>query len=144
MFAPPKTMKYRKRHKGRNYGRSRASEISFGQYGLRFIGRGPLNARQIEAARRVIARVTKRQGNLWIRVFPDKPVTKKPLEVRQGKGKGNVEFYIFEVKPGAMVFELAGVTEEIARRAFKLASDKLPIKTEFVLGYVDSGQEDAA
>lgn len=145
MFQPPKSMKFRKRHKGRNRGQSKASTVAFGQFGLRFVSRGKVNARQIEAARRVIARVTKRQGTLWIRVFPDKPVTKKPLEVRQGKGKGNVEFYIFEVKPGAMFFELAGVSEELARKAFKLASDKLPLKTEFVKGFVDSTtQEDAA
>ncbi len=137
MFQPPKSMKYRKRHKGRNRGLSRASNISFGTFGLRAKTRGTLNARQIEAVRRVIARVTKRQGTLWIRIFPDKPVTKKPLEVRQGKGKGNVEFYIFEVKPGAMLFELAGVSEEIARKAFKLACDKLPLTAEFVKAHAD-------
>ncbi len=132
MFQPPKKTKYRKMQKGRNTGYASNPKVHFGDYGMQSIGRSRLNARQIEAARRVIARYFKRSGQLWIRVFPDKPITKKPLEVRQGKGKGPVEFYVFLVKPGTMIFEVAGVSEEMAASAFKLAAAKFPFKVRFV------------
>lgn len=131
MLQPPKRMKFRKAFKGRNRGVV-TPKVAFGEFGLQSIGRCRLNARQIEAARRAITRCVKRGGKLWIRVFPDKPISKKPLEVRQGKGKGNVEYYAFEVKPGTMIFEIAGVDEDLARQAFKLASAKLPFKVKFV------------
>jgi len=119
-------------HKGRNRGYAIGSNISFGSYGLKAIERGRLKSSQIEAARRSISRFVKRQGKIWIRVFPDKPITQKPLEVRMGKGKGNVEYWVALVKPGTMLYEISGVSEEISREAFKLASSKLPIKTIFV------------
>ena len=129
----PKRTKFRKQHKGRNRGlANRGSSVSFGEYGLKAIGRGRMTARQIEAARRAMTRHIKRGGKIWIRVFPDKPITKKPLEVRQGKGKGNVEYWVCQVKPGRMLYEMEGVTEEIAREAFALASAKLPFRTQFV------------
>ena len=129
----PKRTKFRKQQTGRNRGLAhRGSSVSFGEYGLKAIGRGRLTARQIEAARRAMTRHIKRGGKIWIRVFPDKPVTKKPLEVRQGKGKGNVEYWVAVVQPGKMLYEMEGVTEEIAREAFRLASAKLPFKTQFV------------
>ena len=129
----PKRTKFRKQQTGRNRGLAhRGSSVSFGEYGLKAIGRGRLTARQIEAARRAMTRHIKRGGKTWIRVFPDKPVTKKPLEVRQGKGKGNVEYWVAVVQPGKMLYEMEGVTEEIAREAFRLASAKLPFKTQFV------------
>lgn len=128
----PKRTKFRKQQKGRNKGLAlRGSSVSFGEYALKSIGRGRLTARQIEAARRAMSRHMKRGGRIWIRLFPDKPITKKPLEVRQGKGKGSVEYWVDEVKPGRILFEVEGVTEEIAREAFKLADAKLPIKTKF-------------
>ena len=128
----PKRMKFRKLHKGRNRGLAQTgSKVSFGEFGLKSLDRGRLTARQIEAGRRTISRHIKRNGQLWIRVFPDKPITQKPLEVRQGKGKGNVEYWVAQVQPGRMLFELEGVPEEIAREAFKLASAKLPFKTAF-------------
>jgi large subunit ribosomal protein L16 len=128
----PKRTKFRKQFKGRNRGLAhRGSSVAFGEYGLKTLERGQLTARQIEAARRAMTRYVKRGGNIWIRVFPDKPITKKPLEVRQGKGKGNVEYWVALVQPGRMLYEIAGVTEEIAREAFALASAKLSVKTSF-------------
>ena len=129
----PKRTKYRKQMKGKNRGlASRGSTVSFGEYGLKATGRGRITARQIEAARRAMTRHIKRGGKIWIRIFPDKPITKKPLEVRQGKGKGNVEYWVALVQPGKIMFEMAGVDEELAREAFRLASAKLPIKTHFI------------
>lgn len=129
----PKRTKFRKQQKGRNRGlATNGSKVSFGEYGLKTLERGKLTARQIEAARRAMTRHIKRGGKIWIRVFPDTPVTKKPLEVRQGKGKGNVEYWVAKIQPGKMLYEMEGVSEEIAREAFKLASAKLPVKTVFV------------
>jgi large subunit ribosomal protein L16 len=128
----PKRTKFRKQFKGRNRGLAlTGSSVSFGEFGLKSAERGRMTARQIEAARRTITRRVKRGGKLWIRVFPDKPITKKPLEVRQGKGKGNVEYWVAQIQPGRMLYEIEGVTEELAREAFKLASAKLPFKTIF-------------
>ncbi len=129
----PKRTKFRKQMKGRNRGlASRGSKVSFGEFGLQATGRGRITARQIEAARRTITRTVKRGGRLWIRVFPDKPITKKPLEVRQGKGKGNVEYWVAQIQPGRMLYEIEGVSEELAREAFTLAAAKLPVQTGFV------------
>ena len=129
----PKKTKYRKQFKGRNRGiATRGAKVSFGEFGLKVADRARLTARQIEAARRTITRHIKRGGKLWVRVFPDKPITKKPLEVRQGKGKGPVEYWVALVQPGKVIFELEGITEELAREAFTLASAKLPVKTVFV------------
>ena len=128
----PKRTKFRKQFKGRNRGLAhRGNSVAFGEYGLRTLERGQLTARQVEAARRAMTRFVKRGGNIWIRIFPDKPITKKPLEVRQGKGKGNVEYWVAQVQPGRMLYEIAGVTEEVAREAFMLASAKLSVKTSF-------------
>ena len=128
----PKRTKYRKQHKGRNRGMAvSGGQVSFGEFGLQAVGRGRLTSRQIEAARRTITRHVKRGGKIWIRVFPDKPITKKPLEVRQGKGKGNVEYWVALIQPGRMLYEIEGISEEIAREAFKLAAAKLPFKTTF-------------
>ncbi|OGT30845.1 MAG: 50S ribosomal protein L16 [Gammaproteobacteria bacterium RIFCSPHIGHO2_12_FULL_35_23] len=128
----PKRRKFRKDFKGRNKGLAqRGNKVSFGKYGLRAIGRGRLTARQLEAARRALTRHMKRGGDVWIRVFPDKPISKKPLEVRQGKGKGNVEYWVAVIQPGRILFEVDGITEELAREAFKLAAGKLPFKTVF-------------
>ena len=129
----PKIRKFRKEFKGRNRGiASSGNKVSFGEYGLRAIVRGRITARQIEAARRAITRALKRGGKIVIRLFPDKPISKKPLEVRQGKGKGNVEYYVAEVKPGHILFEVEGVPEELARTAFARAAAKLPLKTTIV------------
>ncbi len=129
----PKRTKFRKQHKGRNNGIAvRGSSVSFGEYGLKSVTRGRITARQIEAARRTITRHVKRQGKMWIRIFPDRPITKKPLEVRMGKGKGSVEFWVANVKPGTMMYELQGIPEDLAREAFTLAAAKLPVKTTFV------------
>lgn len=129
----PKRTKFRKQQKGRNRGLAvRGSKVSFGEYGLKATGRGRITARQIEAARRAMTRHIKRGGKIWIRVFPDKPISKKPLEVRQGKGKGNVEYWIAQVQPGRMLYEMEGVSEDIAREAFRLAAAKLPVATAFV------------
>jgi large subunit ribosomal protein L16 len=129
----PKRTKFRKQMKGRNRGLAQAgNKVSFGEYGLKAVDRGRITARQIEAARRAMTRHIKRGGKVWIRLFPDKPITKKPLEVRQGKGKGNVEYWVALVQPGSMLYEMEGVSEEIAREAFRLAAAKLPIKTIFV------------
>ena len=120
-------------HKGRNRGMAqRGSRVSFGEFGLKSLGRGRMTARQIEAARRAMTRHVKRGGKIWIRVFPDKPITKKPLEVRQGKGKGNVEYWVAQIQPGRMLYEMEGVDEVTAREAFDLAAAKLPFKTAFV------------
>ena len=129
----PKRMKFRKMHKGRNRGMAAGATVAFGTYGLKATGRGRMTARQIEAARRAMTRHVKRQGKIWIRVFPDKPITEKPLEVRQGKGKGNVEYWVAKIQPGKMLYEMEGVTEETAREAFALAAAKLPIQTAFVV-----------
>ncbi|MBD3585542.1 MULTISPECIES: 50S ribosomal protein L16 [Alteromonas/Salinimonas group] len=129
----PKRTKFRKQHKGRNRGLAVAgSKVSFGTYGLKATGRGRMTARQIEAARRAMTRHVKRQGKIWIRVFPDKPITEKPLEVRQGKGKGNVEYWVCQIQPGRVLYEMEGVPEALAREAFELAAAKLPFKTTFV------------
>jgi len=129
----PKRTKFRKQMKGRNRGlATRGCNVSFGEFGLKAVGRGQLTARQIEAARRAMTRHVKRGGKIWIRVFPDKPITKKPLEVRQGKGKGNVEYWVAQIQPGRMLYEMAGVSEVIAREAFKLAAAKLPVPTVFI------------
>jgi large subunit ribosomal protein L16 len=129
----PKRMKYRKSQKRVQTGSaSRGTKVSFGQYGLKATSGARVTARQIEAARRAISRQTKRGGKLWIRIFPDKPITKKPLEVRQGKGKGSVEYYVAEVRPGHVIFEIDGISEEMARHAFKIASDKLSLSTTFI------------
>ncbi|HEA26466.1 MAG TPA: 50S ribosomal protein L16 [Ectothiorhodospiraceae bacterium] len=129
----PKRTKFRKQHKGRNRGLATiANKVSFGEFGLKAVGRGRITARQIEAARRAMTRRVKRGGKIWIRIFPDKPITQKPLEVRQGKGKGNVEYWVALIQPGRMLYEMEGVTEEDARAAFKLAAAKLPLKTTFV------------
>ncbi len=132
MLQPNKT-KFRKQQKGRNRGfAQRGNKVNFGEFGLKAITRGRITARQIEAARRAMPRHVKRGGKVWIRVFPDKPITKKPLEVRQGKGKGAVEYWVALVQPGSMLYEMEGVPEEIAREAFQLAAAKLPIQTTFV------------
>ncbi|MEM7543659.1 MAG: 50S ribosomal protein L16 [Pseudomonadota bacterium] len=128
----PKNTKFRKQQKGRNRGLAlRGARVSFGEYGLKSLDRGRVTARQIEAGRRAITRHVKRGAKVWIRVFPDKPITKKPLEVRQGKGKGNVEYWVAEVKPGTVLFEMEGVAEDVAREALRLAGAKLPVKTAF-------------
>ncbi|MFQ5659562.1 MAG: 50S ribosomal protein L16 [Gammaproteobacteria bacterium] len=129
----PKKTKFRKQSKGRNRGLATVgNKVSFGEYGLQAVTRGRISARQIEAARRTITRKVKRGGKLWIRIFPDKPITAKPLEVRQGKGKGNVEYWVSLVQPGRMLYEIEGISEQLAREAFTLAAAKLPIKTAFV------------
>ena len=132
MLSPKKT-KFRKAFKGRIHGVAKsATTLDFGSFGLKALEPERITARQIEAARRAISRAMKRQGRLWIRMFPDVPVSKKPPEVRQGKGKGSVEYWVCRVKPGRVIFEADGVSEEIAREAFRLAAMKLPIKTRFV------------
>ena len=128
----PKRTKFRKMQKGRNRGMAKNPRVCFGEYGLKSHGYCRLTARQIEAARRAIARCVKRGGKVWIRVFPDKPITKKPLEVRQGKGKGSVEYYVFLVKPGTIIFEASGIDEETCKEAFRLAGSKLPFKVKMV------------
>lgn len=129
----PKRTKFRKQQKGRNRGLAqRGNKVSFGEYGLKAATRGRITARQIEAARRAMTRHIKRGGKTWIRVFPDKPVSKKPIEVRMGKGKGNVEYWVAQVQPGTMLYEMEGVEREVAEEAFRLAASKLPVKTVFV------------
>ncbi|MYM65169.1 50S ribosomal protein L16 [Pseudomaricurvus sp. HS19] len=129
----PKRTKFRKQQKGRNRGLAqRGSKVSFGEYALKSVSRGRITARQIEAARRAMTRHIKRGGKIWIRVFPDKPITSKPLEVRQGKGKGNVEYWVCQIQPGKVLYEMEGVSEELAREAFALAAAKLPVNTTFV------------
>lgn len=129
----PKRTKYRKQFKGRNRGvATRGTKVSYGEFGLKALAHGAITARQLEAARRAMSRHIKRGGKVWIRIFPDKPITKKPLEVRQGSGKGNVEYWVALVQPGRMMFEIEGVTEDLAREALGLAAAKLPVKTAFV------------
>ena len=130
----PKRTKYRKQFKGRNEGMSwSASAGSFGEYGLKATTQGALTSRQIEAARRTVSRYVKRGGKLWIRIFPDKPVTKKPIEVRMGAGKGNVEYWVAPIQPGRMLYEIEGIPEATAREAFRLAAAKLSVQTTFVV-----------
>ncbi|MCG5517109.1 MULTISPECIES: 50S ribosomal protein L16 [Ectothiorhodospira] len=129
----PKRTKFRKQFKGRNRGLAiSGGKVSFGEFALQSVDRGRITARQIEAARRAMNRHIKRGGKIWIRVFPDVPVTKKPVEVRMGKGKGNVEYWVCKIQPGRVLYEMEGVSEEVAREAFRLAAAKLPIKTAFV------------
>ena len=133
----PAKQKFRKQHKGRNTGiATTGNKVSFGEFGLKAITRGRITARQIEAARRVMTRHIKRGGRVWIRMFPDKPISKKPAEVRMGKGKGSVEFYVAEIQPGKMLYEMDGVPEVIAREAFRLAAAKLPIQTVFTTRHI--------
>ena len=130
----PTRLKYRKQHKGRNTGLAlRGNAVSFGDFALKAVGRGRLTARQIEAARRAMTRHIKRGGRIWIRVFPDKPITKKPAEVRMGKGKGAVEYWVAVVKPGRVMFEIGGVPYEVAKEALRLAAHKLPVVTKFIV-----------
>ncbi len=130
----PKRVKYRKQMKGRNRGKARrGNTVSFGHYGLMSMDAGWITNRQIEAARVALTRTMKRGGKVWIRIFPDKPLTKKPAETRMGKGKGNPEYWVAVVKPGRVMFEVEGVSEELARRGLRLASAKLPVKTRFVI-----------
>ncbi|MGE3769551.1 MAG: 50S ribosomal protein L16 [Bdellovibrionales bacterium] len=132
MLSPKKT-KFRKAHKGRIHGVAKgATKLDFGAFGLKAMEPERVTARQIEAARRAISRAMKRQGRLWIRIFPDVPVSSKPAEVRMGSGKGSPEFWVARVKPGRIMFELDGISEAIAREAFELAAAKLPIKTKFI------------
>ncbi|GGX67206.1 50S ribosomal protein L16 [Saccharospirillum salsuginis] len=129
----PKRTKFRKVQKGRNRGLAqRGNKVSFGEYALKATGRGRITARQIEAARRAMTRHIKRGGKIWIRVFPDKPISKKPLEVRMGKGKGNVEYWVSQIQPGKVLYEMEGVSEEVATEAFRLAAAKLPVSTVVV------------
>ena len=129
----PKKTKFRKQQKGKLRGiATSGTRVSFGEFGLKALTRGRVTARQIEAARRAMTRHIKRGGRVWIRIFPDVPVTKKPIEVRMGKGKGNVEYWVAKIQPGKVLYEMEGVTEEIAREAFRLASAKLPISTTFI------------
>ncbi len=129
----PKRTKFRKMHKGRNRGLANVgNKVSFGQFGLKSMERGRMTSRQIEAGRRVMTRKVKRGAKIWIRVFPDKPITNKPLEVRMGKGKGSVEYWVAQVQPGRVLYEMQGVEESVAREAFELAAAKLPFKTQFV------------
>lgn len=129
----PKRTKFRKQHKGRNRGLAqRGSSVSFGEFAMKATTRGRITARQIEAGRRAINRYVKRGGKIWIRIFPDKPISKKPLEVRMGKGKGNVEYWVAQIQPGRVLYEIEGVSEEVAREAFRLAAAKMPVQTTFV------------
>ncbi|MEZ5615015.1 MAG: 50S ribosomal protein L16 [Rhodocyclaceae bacterium] len=133
----PSRRKFRKEQKGRNKGiATRGNKVSFGEFGLKAIGRGRITARQIEAARRAMTRHIKRGGRIWIRIFPDKPISQKPAEVRMGNGKGNPEYYVAEIQPGKVIYEMDGVDEALARQAFALAAAKLPIETTFVLRQV--------
>jgi len=128
----PKRTKYRKQQKSRNRGLAlTGNKVSFGQFGLKAVERGRITARQIESARRAMTRAVKRGGKVWIRIFPDKPITQKPLEVRQGKGKGNVEYWVALIQPGKMLFEMEGMPKELAQEAFRLAAAKLPLKVMF-------------
>jgi large subunit ribosomal protein L16 len=130
----PKRTKFRKMFKGKNRGLAQTgNKVSFGEFGLKATERGRVSARQIEAARRAMTRKVKRTGKIWIRIFPDVPISSKPLEVRMGKGKGNVDYWCSKVQPGTVLYEMEGVSEEVAREAFRLAANKLPIKTTFVI-----------
>ena len=129
----PKRTKFRKAHKGRIHGLAKGgTKLNFGSFGLKAVEPERVTARQIEAARRAITRHLRRAGRVWIRIFPDKPITKKPLEVRQGKGKGNVEYWVAQIQPGRVLYEMSGVEESLAQEAFKLAAAKLPVGTKFV------------
>ena len=129
----PKRTKYRKQMKGKNRGlASQGNKVSFGEYGLKATDRGRITARQIEAARKAMTRHIRRGGKIWIRIFPDKPITKKPLEVRQGKGKGNVEYWVAQIQPGKILYEMSGVDENLAKEALTLAASKLPVSTKFM------------
>jgi large subunit ribosomal protein L16 len=135
----PARQKFRKQQKGRNKGiATTGNKVSFGEYGLKAIGRGRITARQIEAARRVMTRHIKRGGRVWIRIFPDKPISSKPAEVRMGNGKGSPEYFVAEIQPGKMLYEMDGVSEDLAREAFKLAAAKLPIPTIFTTRHLGS------
>lgn len=130
----PTRRKYRKEQKGRNKGiATRGTKVNFGEYGLKAVGRGRLTSRQIESARRAMTRHIKRGGRIWIRIFPDKPISQKPAEVRMGNGKGSPEYWVAEIQPGKVLYEMDGVDEALAREAFRLAAAKLPIETTFVL-----------
>jgi large subunit ribosomal protein L16 len=136
----PKRTKYRKQQKGRNKGLAqRGTSIDFGSFGLKSMDGGRITNRQIEAARIALTRFMKREGKVWIRIFPDKPITSKPLEVRMGKGKGALDHYVAEIKPGRMLFELDGVSEDVAREALRLAAQKLPVRTKFLVRYDYAG-----
>lgn len=136
----PKRTKYRKQFKGRLTGLAQSGNyVAFGDYGLKATSRARMTARELEAARRAMSRYVKRGGQIWVRVFPDVPVTKKPLEVRMGSGKGNVEYYVAKVKPGKILFEMEGVSEAVAREAFRLAASKLSVDTQFVVRQVRAG-----
>ncbi len=129
----PKRTKFRKQRKGRNRGSAQvANRVSFGEFGLKALDTGRITARQIEAARRAINRYVRRGGKIWIRIFPDVPITKKPLEVRMGKGKGNVEYWVAKIQPGRMLYEIEGVSEDVAREALQRGAAKLPVRTAFV------------
>ena len=135
----PNRRKFRKEHKGRNTGvATRGADVSFGDFGLKATERGRITARQIEAARRAISRHVKRGGRIFIRIFPDKPISNKPAEVRMGNGKGSVEFYVAEIQPGKVLYEMDGVSEELAREAFRLAAAKLPLPCVFVTRQIGS------
>jgi large subunit ribosomal protein L16 len=135
----PKRRKYRKEQKGRNTGKAtRGNSVAFGEFGLKAMVRGRLTARQIEAARRAMTRHIKRGGRIWIRIFPDKPISTKPAEVRMGNGKGNPEYYVAEIQPGKVLYEMDGVEESLAREAFRLAAAKLPLQTSFVVRQIGS------
>ena len=135
----PNRLKYRKQQKGRNTGfATRGAKINFGEFGLKSLTRGRLTSRQIEAARRAMTRHIKRGGRIWIRVFPDKPISRKPAEVRMGGGKGSPEYFVAEIQPGKMLYEMDGVSEELAREAFRLAAAKLPFQTTFIVRQVGS------
>ena len=130
----PKRTKYRKQMKGKNRGlASQGNTVSFGEYGLKATDRGRITARQIEAARRAMTRHIRRGGKIWIRIFPDNPITKKPLEVRQGKGQGNVDYWVAQIQPGRILYEMSGVEEDLAKEALTLAASKLPVNTKFVV-----------
>ena len=135
----PKRTKFRKAHKGRIHGDAKGgTSLNHGAYGLKAMEPERITARQIEAARRAISRHVKRGGRIWIRIFPDKPISQKPAEVRMGNGKGNPEYYVAEIQPGKVVFEIVGVPEELAREAFRLAAAKLPLRTTFVSRMIGS------
>lgn len=138
----PKRTKYRKMMKGRNRGKAtRGTEVTYGEYGLQTLEAGWITSNQIEAARIAMTRFIKRGGNVWIKIFPDKPITKKPAETRMGSGKGSVEYWVAVVKPGRILFEMSGVSEDTAKEAFTLAAHKLPVKTKFVIASKDKGGE---
>ena len=138
----PKRTKYRKMMKGRNRGKAtRGNTVTYGEFGLEAVEAGWITSNQIEAARIAMTRFIKRGGNVWIKIFPDKPITKKPAETRMGSGKGSVEYWVAVVKPGRLLFEMAGVPEETAREALRLAAHKLPVKTKFVFANKDEGGE---